>query len=116
MQDVGLCVVADSIRILRGAMGLTQEQLAEKAGISVSHLAKIETYVHTVGMKTYVKLLTAMGISLEEHFTYLSMNKKDILLQEKIWHIFKDCDERQMNFLLYSLKGIKSGMKEYLVQ
>ncbi len=38
-----LCIVADAIKALREARGLTQEQLAEKADISVSHLAKIET-------------------------------------------------------------------------
>ena len=38
-----LCIVADAIKALREARGLTQEQLAEKADISVSHLAKIDT-------------------------------------------------------------------------
>lgn len=61
MQDE-LRWVADSIRTLRKAKGMTQEQLAEKAEISASQLAKIETYIRVVGMKTYVKLLTAMNI------------------------------------------------------
>lgn len=39
-----LYIVADAIKALREARGLTQEQLAEKADISVSHLAKIETH------------------------------------------------------------------------
>ena len=39
-----LYIVADAIKALREARGLTQEQLAEKVDISVSHLAKIETH------------------------------------------------------------------------
>lgn len=39
-----LYIVADAIKALRESRGLTQEQLAEKADISVSHLAKIETH------------------------------------------------------------------------
>jgi transcriptional regulator with XRE-family HTH domain len=111
-----LCVVADSIRTLREAKGLTQEQLAEKADISVSHLAKIETYVRTVGMKTYVNLLSAMDISVEEHFTYIGMNCQDILLLEKIWYLFHDCNEKEKVFLLSTIEGIKKGMKEYLAK
>lgn len=38
-----LYIVADAIKALRESRGLTQEQLAEKADISVSHLAKIKT-------------------------------------------------------------------------
>ena len=38
-----LYIVADAIKALRESRGLTQEQLAEKADISVSHLAKIES-------------------------------------------------------------------------
>lgn len=47
-----LYIVADAIKALREARGLTQEQLAEKADISVSHLAKIETHARLMGMKT----------------------------------------------------------------
>ena len=45
-----LYIVADAIKALREARGLTQEQLAEKADISVSHLAKIETHARLMGM------------------------------------------------------------------
>jgi len=37
-----LCIVADAIKALREARGLTQERLAEKADISVSHLARLK--------------------------------------------------------------------------
>lgn len=54
-----LCIVADAIKALREARGLTQEQLAEKADISVSHLAKIETHARAMCMKC-----SFMGISI----------------------------------------------------
>ena len=63
-----LYIVADAIKALRESRGLTQEQLAEKADISVSHLAKIETHARAMGMKTYIRLLEAMAIPIKEHF------------------------------------------------
>ena len=51
-----LYIVADAIKALREARGLTQEQLAEKADISVSHLKKIEAHARLMGMKSYIRL------------------------------------------------------------
>ena len=96
-----LYIVADAIKALREARGLTQEQLAEKADISVSHLAKIETHARLMGMKTYIRLLEAMDIHIKEH------------LKEKIWYLVQDCNEWETSLLIYSIEGIKKGLKEY---
>ena len=112
MQDE-LRWVADSIRTLRKAKGMTQEQLAEKAEISASQLAKIETYIRVVGMKTYVKLLTAMNISVKDFFTYSDRSSQEITLQDQIGHLFHDCDEKELTLLLCSIDGIKKGIRLY---
>ena len=53
---------------MREARGLTQEQLAEKADISVSHLAKIETHARAMGMKTYIRIVGSYGYSHKRTF------------------------------------------------
>lgn len=108
-----LRLVADSIRTLREAKGMTQEQLAEKAEISVSHLTKVETYIRVVGMKTYVKLLVAMNVSLKEHFTYCGRSNQGNWLQEQIWHLCQDCDDKELTLLLCTIEGLKKGMRKY---
>lgn len=108
-----LCIVADVIKNLREAKGLTQEQLAEKADISVSHLSKIETHARNMGMKTYIKLLEAMDISIKEYFTYIGIGEKEMMIKKKIWHIIQDCNERESALLLCTIEGIKKGLKEY---
>lgn len=104
--------VADSIRTLRKARGMTQEQLAEKAEISASQLAKIEAYIRVVGMKTYVKLLTAMNVSVKDFFTYYERNSQETSLQDQICQLFYDCDEKELTLLLYSIDGIKKGLRK----
>ena len=108
-----LYIVADAIKALRESRGLTQEQLAEKADISVSHLAKIETHARLMGMKTYIRLLEAMDIPIKEHFIHMGTAKKDMMLKEKIWYLVQDCDERETSLLIYSIEGIKKGLKKY---
>lgn len=79
-----LYIVADAIKALRESRGLTQEQLAEKADISV-----------------------------KEHFIHMGTAKKDMMLKEKIWYLVQDCDERETSLLIYSIEGIKKGLKKY---
>lgn len=42
--------IGKNIKYCRKMKGYTQEELAEKANISVSHLSKIETGKRTIGM------------------------------------------------------------------
>ena len=106
-------IIGENIKKARKAAKLTQEQLAEKADISVSHLAKIETHARLMGMKTYIRLLEAMDIPIKEHFIHMGTAKKDMMLKEKIWYLVQDCDERETSLLIYSIEGIKKGLKKY---
>jgi transcriptional regulator with XRE-family HTH domain len=54
--------VGSTIATLRDVRGLTQVDLAAKAGIDRSHLAKIETGVVTPGLITLAKIARALRV------------------------------------------------------
>ena len=56
------------IKKQREKASLTQEQLAEKAGISLDYLGKIEVNINKPGLKTIFKLASALNISPSEFF------------------------------------------------
>ncbi len=56
------------IRELRKSLSLTQEQLAEKAGISVSFLSMIERGDRVPHLETLAMLSKPLGVSLAEIF------------------------------------------------
>ena len=60
------------IRALRQALSLTQEQLAEKASISVSFLSMIERAERVPHLKTLSALSKALGITLFRLFLDLN--------------------------------------------
>jgi len=60
------------IRALRQALSLTQEQLAEKASISVSFLSMIERAERVPHLKTLSALSKALGIPLSRLFLDLN--------------------------------------------
>lgn len=53
------------IRFKRKSNGLTQEQLAERTGISISFLGHIERGSRKASLETLVKLANALEVSLD---------------------------------------------------
>lgn len=58
------------IKTLREAAHLTQEKLAEKSGISLDYLGKIEVNINKPGLKTLIKLSDALEIPFKDLFDF----------------------------------------------
>lgn len=54
------------VKFLREKMHLTQEKLAEKCGISLDYLGKIEVNINKPGLKTLLKLSNVLEVSMKE--------------------------------------------------
>jgi transcriptional regulator with XRE-family HTH domain len=57
--------VGDRIKARRAELGLTQDQLAEKAGISKSFVSDLETGKRSIGADTLLDVGRAMNVSLD---------------------------------------------------
>lgn len=64
-------VVGDRIRILRTEKGLSQEDLAHKAGVSTSHVGKLERGQKNPSLSSIEKVTNALEITLEDLFKYI---------------------------------------------
>ena len=54
--------IGKKIKTLREQAGLTQEKLAEKSGISLDYLGKIEVCINKPGLKTILKIANALKV------------------------------------------------------
>jgi len=61
------------IKFLRENAHLTQEKLAEKSGISLDYLGKIEVKINKPGLKTLLKLSVALDVDMKELFEFSSI-------------------------------------------
>ena len=59
-----------NIAYYRKLNGFTQEKLAEKCGISLDYLGKIEVAISKPGLKTIIKLSQALDIDIKELFEF----------------------------------------------
>ncbi len=58
------------VRSLRSASGLTQEQLAERAGISVDFLSLVERGKNSPSFENLDDLADALGVSVSSLFSF----------------------------------------------
>lgn len=61
-----MSTVGRRIRAARIAKGWTQEELAEKAGISPTHVSVIERAGNSVKLETFVSICCSLGISADD--------------------------------------------------
>lgn len=101
--------IAENIRKLREQKGITQEKLAELAGISQSHLSKIEAGSRTIGMKTYESLLEALG-AVTILVSEVEKIEQNVDLLERFIDILKECSEIETIFFMDMLEAMKDNM------
>jgi len=65
MADI-LTIVGENIKYYRTKLGMTQEELAERAGINRSYLASLERGRRNTTLKTVEALAMALGVSTSE--------------------------------------------------
>ena len=58
------------LKQLREQSGLTQEKLAESAGISLDYMGKIEVNINKPGLKTILKLANALKVEPYKIFKF----------------------------------------------
>lgn len=62
--------IGKRIKLLRLNAHLTQEKLAEKCGISLDYMGKIEVNISKPGLKTLIKISNALEVPLKSLFEF----------------------------------------------
>ncbi len=69
-EDELYIALGKQIKTLRENAHLTQEKLAEKAGISLDYLGKIEVNINKPGLKTLIKISNALSVPIKTIFDF----------------------------------------------
>ena len=106
--------IGKQIKIERIKQDLTQEQLAEKAAISVSHLSGIERGTTKLGLAAFCRIANALKISTDILLCYSVDNQTSkAVLADNIAIILSDCNKNEMVFLEEILRSSKDSIKKY---
>lgn len=86
-------IIGDNIYKYRTESGLTQEELAEKAGIGASFVARIESGQKIMSVPVLYGLAKALHVSVD----MLLSEKTDTTTLEKLTVLMKDCSQEEIN-------------------
>ncbi len=62
--------LAQNIRLLRIARGMTQEELGIRLGLNTSYIAYVETFRRGVSLTTLYKLAKIFNVKVKDLFTF----------------------------------------------
>jgi len=110
-----LNVLAGHIRVRRKAIGITQEQLAERAGLSPNYIARLEIASNPPSLVALASISKALGLQpfellmVESGYTWLNKAQEVAWLLESLK---KDDLEYVLDQLQATVRYIKSHRKD----
>lgn len=105
MQDLDFAFIGKRIREVRSSKQLTQEYIAETAGVNVSHISNIELNKVKVSLTLLVQICNALDVSVD----YLLENEyhcPNSALETELLNAIKDLSNEQQKTLLRIAKAL----------
>ncbi len=69
-ENILYVLLGERIKFLREYRHLTQEKLAEKSGLSLDYIGKIEVCINKPGIKALIKIANALNVHIKELFDF----------------------------------------------
>ena len=105
--------IGQKIRTTRKARGLSQEQLAEKIGISTTHMSHIETGNTKLSLPVFVNLAKVLEVRTDELIYDVKPIPHNIYI-ENIVNMLDDCSTLQIQIIEDIVKASKNSLDKYL--
>ncbi len=82
MKELRL-VIGQRVRVLRNSLGLTQEELGEKADLSYKFIGELERGKVNVSLESLEKISKALGINISDLFPRGKFTAHAVIVKEK---------------------------------
>ena len=99
------------VKIARIRKGMTQDEVAEKAEISNSHISNVETGNTKVSLPTLVLIANAIGVSVDELLCD-SVEKSKHVFDDALSRIAKDCDDWETRIIADVAAALKESLRK----
>lgn len=104
--------IGQRIRKYRKANRLSQEQLAETIGISITHLSHIETGNTKLSLSVFVNIAKALSIQTDE--LLYDMPQSQAVTKQEILNILEACSPQDLRIIEDIIKTTKISLEKYL--
>ena len=104
--------IGQNIRKFRKAYNYSQEDLAEKVGISVTHLSHIETGNTKLSLPVFISLAEVLQVHTDELLFGISTTQLDST-KEEILSILDRCTPYELHVIKDIIIATKSALNKY---
>lgn len=107
--------IGAQIRRMRKAKGMTQEQLAEKAGVDVTHISHIETGRSIPSLEMIISFINALDCSADELLCVEVV--KDVALRNNwLTELVEDCSSLEIKMIADMVISLKESMRRFEIE
>lgn len=110
MPNNDLPVLGERLKKARKDCGLTQEQLAERSGLSTRHIAKIEKGDVNPSFEVLSTLVKTLGVSFDAIFDPASEQVESEI--QEIAGLYRACPEQGRRLILAAIRALTHEMME----
>lgn len=105
--------IGQRIRKYRKAMSLSQEELAEKVGISTTHMSHIETGNTKLSLPVLVSLASVLEVRTDDLLSDAANINKSSMADE-ISELMNSCTSQQLKVIYDILKATISSLNKHM--
>ena len=98
------------IRSARLARKMSQAELAERAGISLSHVSEVETGKTDMRLSHFVKIIEALQVSADT-ILCAEVPETNIIKGQEYEKVLADCTPTEISMLIKITEEIKSALR-----
>lgn len=102
--------IGKRVKIARIKADMTQERLAELAGISPTHMSNIETGTTRVSLSAIVNLANALSVTSDDLLCD-SIIKAKVQFEQDIAGVLQDCDEYEIRMIRDMAQALKETLR-----
>lgn len=112
-MEINYTEIGQRIRKARLAAKVTQEQLAERAGVGTTHISHIETGNSVPSLKLLVDILNALGLSADAVLCD-QLQQAGPSFPAMIAEELEDCTEEEIRIFSDMLRAMKASLRRRL--
>ena len=105
-------LIGQRIRKFRKAYGLSQEQLAERIGISATHMSHIETGNTKLSLPVLVDISKILEVRTDDLLFDAETDKSAAL--GELAEVLEECTATQMRIIADVVKSTKTALDKYI--
>ena len=105
--------IGQKIRKIRKAHGLSQEELAERIGISTTHMSHIETGNTKLSLPVFVDIAAALEVRTDELLDTPAVETTSTSLDD-IAAVLERCSAQKAKVIADIVKAAKISIEKYL--